>query len=81
VDLQPSRRAAASRAVCGSDLVTNLAYGGPQRQTLYITDSGMGLILIAACRPPAGAFLPFMKELLLALCCWRGGASLFPPNP
>jgi len=41
---------------CGSDLVTNLAYGGPERQTLYITDSGMGLILIARV-PTAGRAL------------------------
>ncbi len=41
---------------CGSDLVTNLAYGGPERQTLYITDSGMGLILIARV-PTAGRVL------------------------
>jgi gluconolactonase len=41
---------------CGSDLVTNLAYGGPERQTLYVTDSGMGLILIARV-PTAGQVL------------------------
>ena len=37
----------------GSDIVTNVCYGGEDRRTLYITDSGMGLILIARV-PTAG---------------------------
>ena len=32
---------------CGSDLLTNMAYGGPDLQSLYITDSGNGQILKA----------------------------------
>lgn len=32
---------------CGSDLVTNLAFGGPDRKTLFITDAGAGAILKA----------------------------------
>ncbi len=40
----------------GSDFVTNLCYGGPDRRTIYITDSGMGLILIARV-PTAGRTL------------------------
>jgi gluconolactonase len=32
---------------CGSDLVTNIAYGGPDRRSLFITDSGAGQILVA----------------------------------
>jgi gluconolactonase len=32
---------------CGSDLVTNLAFGGDDMKTLYITDSGNGQILRA----------------------------------
>lgn len=32
---------------CGSDLVTNVAYGGPDRRSLFITDSGDGQILVA----------------------------------
>src|SRR3954470_9578308 len=37
----------------GSDIVTNVCYGGADRKTLYITDSGMGLILMARV-PTAG---------------------------
>jgi gluconolactonase len=36
----------------GSDTVTNAAYGGPDRKTLYVTDSGMGLILAARVTTP-----------------------------
>lgn len=32
---------------CGGDLLTNMAYGGPGRKTLYITDSEKGEILVA----------------------------------
>ena len=32
---------------CGGDLSTNVAYGGPERKTLYITDSENGRILVA----------------------------------
>ena len=32
---------------CGSDLVTNVAYGGADRRSLFITDSGDGQILVA----------------------------------
>ena len=32
---------------CGSDLVTNVAYGGPDRRSLFITDAGNGQILVA----------------------------------
>ena len=32
---------------CRSDLVTNVAFGGPDMKTLYITDSGGGCILMA----------------------------------
>lgn len=32
---------------CGSDLLTNIAFGGPDQKTLYITDSGNGQILRA----------------------------------
>ncbi|MGE0313431.1 MAG: SMP-30/gluconolactonase/LRE family protein [Lautropia sp.] len=38
---------------CGSDLVTNVAFGGADLKTLYITDSGNGRILRAAL-PVAG---------------------------
>ena len=38
---------------CGSDLVTNIAFGGDDFKTLYITDSGAGQILRAAL-PVAG---------------------------
>lgn len=41
---------------CGSDLVTNIAFGGPDMKTLYITDSGNGQIL-AARLPVAGRLL------------------------
>src|SRR4051812_29676776 len=40
----------------GSDIVTNVCYGGADRKTLYITDSGMGLILMARV-PTAGRML------------------------
>lgn len=40
----------------GSDFVTNACYGGADRRTIYITDSGMGLILIARV-PTAGRAL------------------------
>jgi gluconolactonase len=29
---------------CGSDLITNIAFGGPDNKTLFITDSGAGII-------------------------------------
>ena len=32
---------------CGSDLVTNIAFGGPDMKSLYMTDSGNGQILVA----------------------------------
>src|SRR5690606_17113255 len=32
---------------CGSDLVTNIAFGGEDMKTLYITDSGNGQVLRA----------------------------------
>jgi gluconolactonase len=32
---------------CGSDLTTNIAYGGADLRSLYITDSGNGQILLA----------------------------------
>ena len=32
---------------CGSDLVTNIAFGGPDMRSLYMTDSGLGQILVA----------------------------------
>jgi len=32
---------------CASDFVTNVAFGGPDMKTLYITDSGAGLVQIA----------------------------------
>jgi gluconolactonase len=41
---------------CNSDVVTNLAYGGPDRKTLYITDAGSGCILRARV-PVAGRVL------------------------
>jgi gluconolactonase len=41
---------------CRSDEVTNLAYGGPDRKTVYITDSGSGCILTARV-PVAGRVL------------------------
>ncbi|HEX2567032.1 MAG TPA: SMP-30/gluconolactonase/LRE family protein [Burkholderiales bacterium] len=40
----------------GSDIVTNVCHGGADRKTLYITDSGMGLILMARV-PTAGRTL------------------------
>jgi gluconolactonase len=36
----------------GSDFVTNVCHGGADRRTLYITDSGMGLILMARVPTP-----------------------------
>lgn len=41
---------------CGSDLVTNIAFGGSEGRTLYIIDSGEGQILKAEL-PVAGASL------------------------
>ena len=41
---------------CGSDLVTNAAFGGPDRKTVYITDSGSGCVLMARV-PTAGRVL------------------------
>jgi gluconolactonase len=41
---------------CKSDVVTNLAHGGPDRKTLYITDAGSGCILSARV-PVAGRVL------------------------
>jgi gluconolactonase len=38
---------------CGGEMTTNIAYGGPERKTLYITDSTKGNIL-AAQMPVAG---------------------------
>ncbi len=35
---------------CGSDFVTNIAYGGPDMRTLFITDAGRGLVLRAQVR-------------------------------
>ena len=32
---------------CGSDLVTNVAFGGPDMRSLYMTDSGSGQVLVA----------------------------------
>ena len=32
---------------CGSDMTTNVAYGGADRKTLYLTDSDNGQILVA----------------------------------
>ena len=32
---------------CGSDLVTNIAFGGPDMRSLYMTDSGLGQVLVA----------------------------------
>jgi len=39
-----------------SDLVTNVAYGGPDRKTLYIVDSEAGCILTAPV-PVAGRMM------------------------
>jgi len=41
---------------CRGDMTTNIAYGGPDRRTLYITDSTTGTILIARV-PTAGRLL------------------------
>jgi gluconolactonase len=41
---------------CGSDLVTNIAFGGPDMKTLYMTDSGSGQILCAKL-PVAGRLM------------------------
>lgn len=41
---------------CGSDFVTNVAYGGPDMKSLYITDAGAGLVLRATV-PVAGQTL------------------------
>lgn len=41
---------------CRSDIVTNVAFGGADRKTLYITDSGSGCILTARV-PTAGRIL------------------------
>ncbi|MBI4189799.1 MAG: SMP-30/gluconolactonase/LRE family protein [Betaproteobacteria bacterium] len=41
---------------CRSDIVTNVAFGGPDRKTIYITDSGSGCILMARV-PTAGRVL------------------------
>ncbi|MBI2318204.1 MAG: SMP-30/gluconolactonase/LRE family protein, partial [Betaproteobacteria bacterium] len=38
------------------DMTTNIAYGGPDRRTLYITDSSTGTILMARV-PTAGRVL------------------------
>ena len=41
---------------CRSDLVTNVAFGGADRKTIYITDSGSGCVLTARV-PVAGRVL------------------------
>jgi gluconolactonase len=41
---------------CGSDLVTNIAFGGADMRSLYITDSGTGQILVAKL-PVAGRLM------------------------
>jgi gluconolactonase len=41
---------------CGGEMTTNIAYGGADRKTLYITDSGKGNIL-AARMPVAGKLM------------------------
>jgi gluconolactonase len=41
---------------CKSDMLTNVCFGGPDRKSLYITDSGAGAILTARV-PTAGAKL------------------------
>jgi gluconolactonase len=41
---------------CGSDLVTNIAFGGADMKSLYITDSGSGQILVARL-PVAGRMM------------------------
>ena len=41
---------------CGSDLVTNIAFGGSDMKTLYMTDSGNGQVLIAKV-PVAGRLM------------------------
>lgn len=41
---------------CRGDMTTNVAYGGPGRKTIYITDSSTGTILMA-CVPTAGRVL------------------------
>jgi gluconolactonase len=41
---------------CGSDLITNIAFGGDDMKTLYMTDSGNGAIL-AADLPVAGRLM------------------------
>ena len=41
---------------CRGDMTTNIAYGGPERKTLYITDSSTGTILMARV-PTAGRVL------------------------
>jgi gluconolactonase len=41
---------------CASDMITNVCFGGADRRSLYITDSGAGAILTARV-PVAGARL------------------------
>ena len=37
---------------CASDIVTNVCFGGADRRSLYITDSGAGAILTARVSTP-----------------------------
>jgi len=41
---------------CAGDFVTNVAFGGPERRSLYITDSGTGNVLVAKV-PVAGEIM------------------------
>ena len=52
---------------CGSDLLTNIAFGGPDLKTLYITDSGAGQILRAQL-PVAGRPLHSQLPPAEAVC-------------
>jgi gluconolactonase len=41
---------------CGSDLITNVAFGGSDRKTLFITDAGAGIVQMAR-MPVAGRLM------------------------
>jgi gluconolactonase len=60
---------------CGSDLVTNIAFGGDDMKTLYITDSGSGQVLRARV-PVAGRTMHSHAAAGAAVSAAPTGASI-----
>ena len=64
---------------CGSDLVTNVAFGGPDRKTIYITDSGSGCVTDRArADGRARALLPHVAHCTAfpAQCAAKGAKKM-----